>query len=202
MRMLCGCMLAAAIGLAAPAWGAPKTETRHVSVVNLPLKSAPDGLSTSVGLLSYGEPVTVLSAVRSDFSPPAQKPQEEKKKNKEKNKRAAAVASPLWLRVSTTKGEGYVPEGATVTQGQFTNQSHGNAAVGDVGAAGRGFSESEDADLAAVKGAGGSAEAGSADYAQLDKIVAEKPVEDEQAKHRDFRQTGKLGEYKQAEARP
>jgi hypothetical protein len=36
----------------------------------------------------------------------------------------------------------------------------------------------------------------------MDKLVAQQPVEDEQAKTRDFRQTGKLGEYKQAEVKP
>jgi hypothetical protein len=152
-------------------------------------------------MLKYGDPVTVLSAVFADSSAPVQ-PVEGKGAKSKKAKQAPVVRSPRWLRVSTAKGEGYIPEGATVTAAQFSNQSAGGQQIGDTSGAGKGFSESEDPDLAAVKGAGGSAETGTADFPQLDKLVAEQPIEDEQAKNRDFRQTGKLGEYKQAEVKP
>ena len=187
----CGVLLLAA-GLCVAAWGAPGGEARRISVVNLPLKGAPDGLSTTVTTLRYGDAVNVISAVVADASAPVQKGA--------KSGKAQAVNAPRWLRVTTAKGEGYVPESSTVTEGQFNKQASGAPQIGDTQAAGKGFSESEDPDLAAVKGAGGSAEVGTANYPALDKIIAQKPLEDEQAKNRDFRQTGKLGEYKQAEA--
>jgi hypothetical protein len=180
-------------GLCVTALGAPQGGARYVSVVNLPLKGAPDGLSTTVSMLKYGDAVTVISAVIADSSAPVQGAGG-------KAKSAPAVQAPRWLRVSTAKGEGYVPEGSTVTDAQFNKQASGALQIGDTSGAGKGFSESEDPDIAAVKGAGGSAETGAANYPALDKIIAAKPLEDEQAKNRDFRQTGKLGEYKQAGA--
>lgn len=188
-------------GLCITALGAPQGEARRISVVNLPLKGAPDGLSTTVTMLKYGDPVTVIGALLADSSAPPQNTGGKGAKSG-KAKAAPAVHSPRWLRVSTVKGEGYVPENATVTDAQFNKQASGAPQIGDTRAAGKGFSESEDPDLAAVKGAGGGASAGNADFSQLDKVVAAQPIEDEQAKNRDFRQTGKLGEYKQAEVRP
>lgn len=195
------CFLVLLGAICVTAQGAPQGEARHISVVNLPLKGAPDGLSTTVTMLKYGDPVTVLSAVFADSSAPVQNVGGKSAKSK-KAKPASTVHAPRWLRVSTVKGEGYVPEASTVSASQFAAQSSGGQQVGDTTGAGKGFSESEDPDLAAVKGAGGSADAGTADFAQMDKLVAQQPVEDEQAKTRDFRQTGKLGEYKQAEMHP
>ncbi len=195
------CVLLLMAGLCLSAWGAPQAEVRHISVVNLPLKGAPDGLSTTIAMLKYGDPVTVLSAVFADAGAPVQNPGTKADKSK-KSKQPKSVESPRWLRVTTAKGEGYVPEGGTVTAGQFEKQMSGNQRVGNTSAAGKGFSESEDPDLTAVKGAGGSAQAGNADFAQLDKLVADKPVEDQQEKNRDFRQTGKLGEFKHTEMHP
>jgi len=186
------CILLLVAGLCMSAWGAPGGETRRISVLTLPVKNAPDGLSTTMGTLKYGDVITVTSAVVADASAPVQKGG--------KSGKAQAANAPRWLRVTTSKGDGYVPESATVTEGQFNKQASGAPQVGDASAAGKGFSESEDPDLAAVKGAGGSAEVGTADFAALDKAIAERPAQDEQAKNRDFRQTGKLGEYKQAEA--
>ncbi len=199
IRICSVCVLLLLAGWCVTASGEPKGEARRISVVNLPLKGAPDGLSTTVTTLKYGDAVTVISAVFADASAPVQNGGGKGSK-KGNAKSAPAVNSPRWLRVSTAKGEGYVPEGSTVTEGQFNKQASGMPQIGDTQAAGKGFSESEDPDLAAVKGAGGSAETGAANYPVLDKIIAEKPLDDEQAKNRDFRQTGKLGEYKQAEA--
>ena len=190
------CILLLAAGLCVTGWCAPQGEARRVSVISLPLKNAPDGLSTSMGTLQYGDALTVTSAVFADASAPVQNAGGKGAKSG----KAPAVNSPRWLRVTTAKGEGYVPEGSTVTEAQFNRQAAGMPQIGDTQAAGKGFSESEDPDLAAVKGAGGSADVGAANYPALDQVIAQKPAADEQAKHRDFRQTGKLGEYKQAEA--
>ena len=194
------CVLLMLAGLCVTAWGEPKGELRRISVVNLPLKGAPDGLSTTVTMLKYGDPVTVIGAVLADSSAPVQNTGGKGAKSG-KAKAAPSVHTPQWLRVTAAGGgQGYVPEGATVTEAQFNKQASGAPQIGDTQAAGKGFSESEDPDLAAVKGAGGSAEAGAANYPALDKIIAAKPLKDEQAENRDFRQTGKLGEYKQVEA--
>ncbi len=200
IRFFSVCILLLLAGWSVTALGAPQGETRRISVVNLPLKGAPDGLSTTVTMLKYGDPVTVLSAVSADASAPVQNAGGKGAKSGNA-KTAPAVHAPQWLRVTVAGGgQGYVPEASTVTDAQFNKQASGMPQIGDTRAAGKGFSESEDPDLAAVKGAGGSAEVGTANYPALDKVIAGKALEDEQAKNRDFRQTGKLGEYKQAEA--
>jgi len=200
IRICSACVLLLLAGWSIAALGEPRGgEARRISVVNLPLKSAPDGLSTTVNTLKYGDAVSVTSTVVADASAPVQNSGGKGSKSGTA-KAAPAAHSPKWLRVTTAKGEGYVPEASTVTEAQFSQQASGMPQIGDTQGAGKGFSESEDPDLAAVKGATGSADAGAANYPALDKVIAQKPPEDEQAKGRDFRQTGKLGEYKQAGA--
>lgn len=61
---------------------------------------------------------------------------------------------------------------------------------------GKGFSETEDADLQTMKGIAGRAKTAVADYAAIDAVLAAPQEYNPHATYAAFRQEGKLGEYR------
>ena len=70
------------------------------------------------------------------------------------------------------------------------------ATVADLKGGGRGFSEEEEGDLVAMRGAGGEAKGGKANYERLDKLLKKAPEYNPQPVLEEFRRNGQLGEFK------
>ena len=58
------------------------------------------------------------------------------------------------------------------------------------------FSEEEEGDLVAMRGAGGEAKGGKANYERLDKLLKKAPEYNPQPVLEEFRRSGQLGEFK------
>ncbi len=198
MRRVFALSLKAALGVclcAAGAWAAPQGEVRHVAVKSLPVKRAPFALSTTVAPLRYGTVVTLV-----DDSQPAAGQNEGKKgkKNKKQENRPPKATGP-WVKVITGNIEGYVPAASLLTPEMFNAQSPEGAATEADAEAGKGFSESEDPEVMAAKGALGAMSGSGSDTGTLDDLIKRQPVGDVTERNREFRREGKLGEFKPAE---
>ena len=71
-----------------------------------------------------------------------------------------------------------------------------NATVADLKGGSRGFTEEEEGDLVAMRGAGGEAKGGKAKYERLDKLLKKAPEYNPQPVLEEFRRNGQLGEFK------
>ena len=60
----------------------------------------------------------------------------------------------------------------------------------------RNFSEEEDGDLRAMRGAAGKAAGGKADFATIDKLISNAQGQLDPAEQKAFRQAGRRGEFK------
>ena len=183
---LCCWLLVA--GMASVSGAAPAAKAYRVSVLSLPLKDAPAGIARSVRELKYGDVVTILGVAHNA---------RQSLQNRDNQEQTGGDSHPTWYKVSSEGVNGYVPGSSLVPEGRFGRHGAVAGNPDEELEAGRGFSESEDPDMASVKGASGTAQAGNADFAALDKIITERPTGDEQEKTREFRETGRLGEYKE-----
>ncbi len=151
----------------------------YVSVWKLPLHSGPSGFTKTVSMLPFGAAVTIDDA----------------------GKRGAKLPKSGWVRVRAGELEGYVPAGALVSERVMNRQDPSKAmrkARGQGGAGGHNFSEDEDKnDLVAMKGMGGEASAGNADFAAIDRIL-DAPTEYNPAEaYATFRREGHTAEFGQ-----
>ena len=147
----------------------------YVSVRHLPVHQRPTGYSAVVGMLNFGAETSIVEGTPEGDVPG-------------------------WAGVRSGGVSGYVPASALVSQHMLERQDPKGALAksktGAANVAGKGFSETEEGDLTAVKGLGGSKVAGNgADYAAMDAILAQ-PVEyNPKDAYAAFRQEGKLGEF-------
>ena len=167
-----------------------KTESElYVSVKWLPLHEKPTGLSATKSIISFGTMVKVLETVSVASEV------------REKNKQAD------WALVECASDakQGYAPMASLVNRSVLEREDPGQAmqkiAKRDVSVSGKSFSESEEGDLKAMKGAVGVASASTADEAAIDSILAAPHEYDPHTAYADFRKEGKTGEFNEGVAR-
>lgn len=181
-------------------------DTCYVSSRRLPLHQSPNGYSEVLCLLPFGTPATVTSVV----VPVAAPVPNESAKGKGKGKGAKAQTPPAaWLKVQAagedgSLKEGYVPARCMVTERILRRQDPDRALTKvqnrKSDGAGKGFSETEEGDLQALKGMGGQAQASGAggDHAGMDALLAAPAEYDPKDAYAEFRQQGGLAEYRPA----
>jgi hypothetical protein len=151
----------------------------YVACRNLPLHTAANGYSEALTLIRFGVPVRVLGTAGETF--------------------VAGQTLPVWAKVQLDTQQGFVASRCLVSQAlldqQDPAQANRKAAKGSTVAAARGFSEDEDFDLIAMRGAAGKAQGGRADYATLDRFLTASAEYNPVQHHRDFRRKGRLGEF-------
>jgi len=107
---------------------------------------------------------------------------------------------PTWANIEVKGQTGYVPIRCLVTKEVFKRQAPESAlkkaTVADLKGGSRGFSEEEEGDLVAMRGAGGKAKGGKANYERLDKLLKKAPEYNPQPVLEEFRRNGQLGEFK------
>ena len=107
---------------------------------------------------------------------------------------------PTWANIEVKGQTGYVPIRCLVTKEVFKRQAPESAlkkaTVADLKGGSRGFSEEEEGDLVAMRGAGGEAKGGKANYERLDKLLKKAPEYNPQPVLEEFRRSGQLGEFK------
>jgi hypothetical protein len=180
---------------------------REKSLINackvLPLHSGLSGYSSPKALIGFGTPIKVNSFEKfvkilivqeecdSDYS-------EDCPLESEKTPEYEEI--PTWANIDVLGQGGYVPLRCLVTKDVFTRQAPASAlkkaTVAELKGGSRGFSEEEDGDLVAMRGAGGKAKGGKANYEKLDKVLKQAPEYNPQPVLLEFRKTGMLGEFK------
>ena len=107
---------------------------------------------------------------------------------------------PTWANIEVKGQTGFVPLRCLVTQAVFKRQAPESAlkkaTMADLKGGSRGFSEEEEGDLVAMRGAGGEAKGGKANYERLDKLLKKAPEYNPQPVLLEFRKNGQLGEFK------
>ncbi len=107
---------------------------------------------------------------------------------------------PTWANIEVKGKTGYAPLNCLVTKEVFKRQAPAEAlkkaTVAELKGASRGFSEEEEGDLVAMRGAGGKVKGGKANYEKLDKLLKKAPEYNPQPVLEEFRRNGQLGEFK------
>jgi hypothetical protein len=162
---------AASVG-ALSAWAAGGA--LYVSVLSLPVHSQPTAYSETLGTLEYGAAVDVLKEIAAE--------------------RKETGDLPPWAEIQNGGVRGYVPAACLVSAKVLAKQS--NVSEEEVTKAQRRFSEEESGDLKTMKGLGGSASGGAANYAAIDQIIAgSENFADVKSRYQEFRQQGRVGEF-------
>lgn len=146
----------------------------YVSVLSLPVHSEPSAYSATVGTLAYGAAVDVLKEIAAE--------------------RKETGDLPPWAEIRSGGVQGYVPAACLVSRRVLAKQS--NISEEEVDKAQRRFSEEEAGDLKTMKGMGGSASGGAANYEAVDRIVqGSDTFADVKTRFQEFRQQGRVGEF-------
>lgn len=158
---------------------AAATDSLFVSCWRLPVHSGPSPFTQTKGALSFGDAVTTLDGADA---------------RKEKSG---------WVHIHAGGLEGYVPANVLVSERVLNREDPSRALRkaqnNDSKQAGHGFSEDENKnDLVAMKGAGGEANAGAANYAEIDRILSAPAEYDPAQAYASFRKAGKTAEFSPA----
>ena len=173
----------------------------------LPLHSEVSGYSQPTALIGFGTPVQVTSFEKfikvlivqvDDEADSVADGTDDGMFHPEKPPEYEEI--PTWANIEVKGQTGYVPIRCLVTKEVFKRQAPEsalkNATVADLKGGGRGFSEEEEGDLVAMRGAGGEAKGGKANYERLDKLLKKAPEYNPQPVLEEFRKNGQLGEFK------
>ena len=173
----------------------------------LPLHAEVSGFSQPTALVGFGTPVQVTSFEKcikvliiqaDDEADSAADGTDDGEFHPEKPPEYEEV--PTWANIEVKGQTGYVPIRCLVTKEVFKRQAPEaalkNATVADLKGGSRGFSEEEEGDLVAMRGAGGEAKGGKANYERLDKLLKKAPEYNPQPVLEEFRRNGQLGEFK------
>ena len=174
---------------------------------HLPLHSEVSGYSQPTALIGFGTPVqvisfekfiTVLIVQADDEADSAADGTDDGMFHPEKPPEYEEI--PTWANIEVQGQTGNVPVRCLVTKEVFKRQAPESAlkkaTVADLKGGGRGFSEEEEGDLVAMRGAGGEAKGGKANYERLDKLLKKAPEYNPQPVLEEFRRSGQLGEFK------
>ena len=169
----------------------------HVDLSGYSQPSALVGFGTPVQVTSFEKFIKVLIVQTDDEADGAADGTDEVMKP-EKPPEYEEV--PTWANIEVKGQTGYVPIRCLVTKEVFKRQAPESAlkkaTVADLKGGSRGFSEEEEGDLVAMRGAGGKAEGGKANYERLDKLLKKAPEYNPQPALEEFRRNGQLGEFK------
>lgn len=171
------------------------------------LYEEPTSFSTPVKILKFGASLRVkglknlFELPSTDFSS-RKRLEDEENSNAEREERKPKPISPdLYTRAAWLQfDQGYAASSCFVTKSLFDDQT-----IAEVqkrvdslasGKAKRNFSEDESGDMTAMRGAAGKAKGGKADYDTIDKLISSEQGSFELKAHEQFRQEGKLGEFK------
>jgi hypothetical protein len=169
----------------------------------LPLHDDLSGYSQPSALVGFGTPVQVTSfekfikviIVQEECDEYEQTCDDQGTENSPEYKEV-----PTWANIEVKDKTGYVPIRCLVTKEVFKRQAPESAlkkaTVADLKGGSRGFSEEEEGDLVAMRGAGGKAKGGKANYERLDKLLKKAPEYNPQPALEEFRRNGQLGEFK------
>jgi hypothetical protein len=157
----------------------------YVACYGVNLHKEPSSFSEILGTVDYGQMISVEGLEKPYLINSSNSKEEEKF---------------VWAKTENKGKEGYIAVSCLVNKNLFERQDATkaslkakNQAVSD---ASKGFSEAEEGDLTAMKGATGSARSGNANYYILDKIIELNSKNEIYTVNKEFRKTGKLGEYK------
>lgn len=163
--------------------GGKKNIELYVSTRWLPLHERPKGFSPVKTLLSFGAPVQLKGMARAD------------------GETSSMEKGDTWAFIESGGKQGYAPVASLVSADVLQRQDPSSAMrrveARDVTASGKGFSESEDGDLKAMKGVAGKAGSGVADDAAIDAILAAPQEYDPRTAYESFRKEGMLGEFQE-----
>ena len=174
----------------------------------LPLHSEFSGYSSPKALIGFGTPIQVTSFEKYIKVLIVQEPCDEDEQTCDdeedgvvKTEKAPEYEEiPTWANIEVSDKSGFVPLRCLVTKDVFKRQAPAaalkKATVAELKGGSRGFSEEEDGDLVAMRGAGGKVKGGKANYERLDKILKQAPEYNPQPVLLEFRKTGLLGEFK------
>ena len=173
----------------------------------LPLHSEVSGYSQPTALVGFGTPVQVTSFEKfikvlivqdDDEADSIADGTDDGMFHPEKPPEYEEI--PTWANIEVKGQTGYVPIRCLVTKEVFKRQAPESAlkkaTVADLKGGSRGFSEEEEGDLVAMRGAGGEAKGGKANYERLDKLLKKAPEYNPQPALEEFRRSGQLGEFK------
>ena len=179
----------------------------HIACKTTPVYSAPTVFSPMTGSKTFGDivKITKLAAI---FTLP-ESDYQSRKKLEQANARArkqgqtpktiteADYTRSAWAKISNKE---YVPTSCLVGTALFKDQvieiAEKKVAAVVTTKAKRNFSEDEDGDLRAMRGAAGKAVGGKANFAAIDQLISDAQGRINPAAERVFRQSGHLGEYK------
>jgi len=174
---------------------------------HLPLHSEVSGYSKPTALIGFGTPVQVTSFEKfikvlivqtDDEADDIADGTDDEMFHPEKPPEYEEI--PTWANIEVKGQTGHVPVRCLVTKEVFKRQAPESAlkkaTVADLKGGGRGFSEEEEGDLVAMRGAGGEAKGGKANYERLDKLLKKAPEYNPQPVLEEFRRNGQLGEFR------
>ena len=179
----------------------------HIACKSTLVYSAPTVFSPTTGSKTFGN-IVKITKLDAFFTLPDSDYQS-RKKLEQANVRAkkqgqtpkliteADYTRSAWAKIGTKK---YVPTSCLVRAALFKDQvmeiAENKVAAVVTTKAKRNFSEDEDGDLRAMRGAAGRAVGGKANFAAIDQLINDAQGRINPATERAFRQSGYLGEYK------
>ena len=201
--------LSVIICLAGPAKAFEKLaigQTVFVACKNINLMKEASSFSPVLSSLTFGDQVTVLE-LKGEFELPDSDFSSKVKLEAQLQMAAgdgepAAVQAEDYTRAAWVKikqGQ-FVSAACLVSEENFSEQTMEKAekkvAQLSSGTAKRNFSEEEDGDMRAMRGAAGKAKGGTADFLKIDSLITENQGLTNLSTLKDFRKSGRLGEFK------
>ena len=179
----------------------------HIACKTTLVYSAPTVFSPTTGSKAFGDIVKITKLAAfftlpdSDYQSRKKLEQANARANKQgqtpKSITKADYTRSAWAQIGTKK---YVPTSCLVRAALFKDQvmeiAEKKVAAVVTTKARRNFSEDEDGDLRAMRGAAGRAVGGKANFAAIDQLINDAQGRINPATERAFRQSGYLGEYK------
>jgi len=199
--------LAASLSVAAAFEKLTTGQQAHIACKTAPVYSAPTAFSPMTGSKAFGDVVTI-SKLACIFALPDSDYQS-RKKLEQASARArkqgqapqtitkADYSRPTWAKIGAKQ---YVPAsclvGAALFKEQVLETAEKKVAAVITTKAKRNFSEEENGDLRAMRGAAGKAVGGKANFVAIDQLIGDAQGRLDPATQQAFRQAGHLGEYK------
>ena len=184
-----------------------KGQTAFIACKTVNVHTNPSALSSVKAILRFGDKVTVRKLANifelpdSDYHSRV-KLNEANARARKQGKAPTAIqktdhSRAAWIEIGTQK---YLPASCLVGKKLFDEQTLEIAEEKVVAIitkkAKRNFSEEEDGDLRAMRGAAGKAAGGKADFATIDRLISNAQGQLDPAVQKAFRQAGRLGEFK------
>lgn len=184
-----------------------KGQTAFIACKTVNVHTNPSALSSVKAILRFGDKVTVRKLANifelpdSDYQSLV-KLKEANARARKQGKTPSAIQKTdhtraAWIEIGTQR---FLPASCLVGKKLFDEQTLKKAEEKVVAVitkkAKRNFSEEEDGDLRAMRGAAGKAVGGKADFATIDKLISNSQGRIDPDVQKAFREAGRLGEFK------